>query len=416
MNRTVLAFALVLVSATAGAQGLNPYPCPTPATEFVDPMFSALPEATAFAGRYDGGMYQIEVPKKWNGELITYQHGAVTGSQVQVRVPDLRSHWIRGGYAWAASSFRCNSPLAGIGVVDTVLLADLFPRLTGQLAPTRTWAVGGSNGGGGVMLALRYYPTRFAGGFAMCPADMQVVDFRLAVAAAAEVIGDLDFRDAAALQRMEQVFGTPANYTVQGRQLASVQIELTGGPRPFAVEGLAERFAANVVGGVTNSATLAAATNQDTRYRIDRSLGLSADVLNARVRRLAPDLQQRTNREYHDAMPFDLRMQRPLLTIHGTGDLQVPITLERGFKRAADAAGTSSLLIQRIMRIAGHCRFSEQEQAEAFDDLVTWVVKKVRPEGDDVMRDLASAGRRFTRPIRPGDPGTVKVGRSARTR
>jgi hypothetical protein len=134
------------------------------------------------------------------------------------------------------------------------LLADRFSLLTGKATPTRLWVAGQSNGGGGVLLALRYYPTRFAGGLAMCPADFQTLDYRLAVAAAAEVIGGIELRDSTALPRAAEIFGTPGNYTEKGRQLASVQIELSGGPRPFAMEGLDARFAANIGGGVDNPA------------------------------------------------------------------------------------------------------------------------------------------------------------------
>ena len=58
---------------------------------------------------------------------------------------------------------------------------------------------------------------------------------------------------------------------------------------------------------------------------------------------------------------------------------------------------------------AAHCQFSEQEQVQAFDDLVTWVRTAKRPDGDDVMADLRDAGRRFTNPLRPGDPGTLRI-------
>jgi len=98
-------------------------------------------------------------------------------------------------------------------------------------------------------------------------------------------------------------------------------------------------------------------------------------------------------------MPVDLLIVRR----------QIPITNERDFLRAAEMAGTQSLLVQRIIRIPGHCQFSEQEQTAAFDDLVKWVREGKRPDGDDVMAELRDAGRRFTNPLRPGDPGAVNV-------
>ena len=50
------------------------------------------------------------------------------------------------------------------------------------------------------------------------------------------------------------------------------------------------------------------------------------------------------------------------------------------------------------------------EQSKAFDDLVRWVRDGVKPEGDDIFADFKDAGRRFTNPLREGDPGGVSVG------
>ena len=97
-----------------------------------------------------------------------------------------------------------------------------------------------------------------------------------------------------------------------------------------------------------------------------------------------------------------------MLTLHGTGDLFVPISLQRTLKQAVDAAGRQQFLVQRVIRTPGHCGFSRQEQVQAMDDVVRWVRQDVRPQGDDVMGDLRDAGRRFTNPIRPGDPGGLK--------
>ena len=58
-------FLALLLQDSVQAQTLNPYPCPTPATEFVDPTFVALPGARAFFGRYEGGPDPIQ----WTGDV-----------------------------------------------------------------------------------------------------------------------------------------------------------------------------------------------------------------------------------------------------------------------------------------------------------------------------------------------------------
>jgi hypothetical protein len=95
--------------------------------------------------------------------------------------------------------------------------------------------------------------------------------------------------------------------------------------------------------------------------------------------------------------------------MHGTGDLYVPLLVEQGLKRAVTAAGKQQLLTQRLYRIAGHCGFNAAEQERAFDDLVKWVRDGVKPEGDEVAGDLSDAGRTFTNPLRPGDPGGLRI-------
>lgn len=183
-----------------------------------------------------------------------------------------------------------------------------------------------------------------------------------------------------------------------------------GGPRPFAVESLAQRFLSNVRAGATTSPQdlLRASSNVSTRYGIAPGLGLSADDINRRVRRIPADMTLRgPSGPYVELQPFDGRLTRPLLSLQGTGDLQVPIAQQQAWRRSAVAAGTHHLLVQRVMRIPGHCAFTLQEEVRAFDDLANWVRAGVRPAGDDVMGDLRNAGRLFTDPLRPCGPGGV---------
>jgi pimeloyl-ACP methyl ester carboxylesterase len=415
--------ALVLLPAVSHAQAVTsfrPVPCPDQQWEYVEPSLQALAGATSFAGRYEGGLYQIEVPDNWNGELVLYAHGAVrnsgpTGSRLRVQTPDLRPHLIARGFAWAASSYRCNGSIYGIGLLDTMALSDVFARLRPGRTPTRTYLVGQSLGGRAVLLGMRFFPERFAGALTMCAVGQETNDLRAAFTAAAEAITGvtLDAQNVdAGMGKVAQVTGTVTSLTDKGRQLASVQIESSGGPRPFAVEGLASRLIANVRDGLlmTPDYVIRAADTRNIEYRLDSRLGLSTADFLASVRRKAPAGNLRTSSgPFPELLPFDGQLSKPVLAIAGTGDLQVPVYQQRAFRRAVTQAGKGDLLVQRLMRIPGHCQFSQQEQVQAFDDLVTWVRTGARPEGDDVMADLRDAGRRFTNPMRPGDPGGVAI-------
>ena len=410
-------------TAALGRPGITPVPCPTQEWQPGDPKFDALPGAKAFFGQYDGGLYKIEIPDNWNGELVLYAHGFVSnagaqGSALRVGNSPIREHQVQQGYAWAASSYRCNGYVPGQGLLDTMALTDLFTKSNGGRAPQRVYLTGTSMGGHVTLLGMHEFPTAFAGGLAMCPAGPELFDFFAATAGAAEVITGVQAKldtMPADVAKMNGLLGKPPDYTDKGRQLASVEIRISGGPRPFAMEGLASggRFAGNIspaaLAGSTTPSNRAVMTTQIT-YGIDEGLGLSADALNQGARRKALDPEIRNPMgPYDELVPFDGKLERPTLTMHGTGDLFVPIVLEQSLKRAVVAAGKDSLLAQRIYRIAGHCGFSQPEMIKAFDDLTAWVRKGTKPAGDEVYGDLTNAGMTFTNPLRPNDPGGTHV-------
>jgi dienelactone hydrolase len=419
----VLALASTRQPAALGRPGITPVPCPTEEWQLGDPAFEALPGAKAFFGQYDGGLYKIEIPDNWNGELALYAHGYVPntgaqGSTLRVGNSPIREHLIKEGYAWAASSYRCNGYVPGQGLLDTMALTDLFTKFNGGRAPQRVYLTGTSMGGHVTLLGMHEFSTSFAGGLAMCPAGPELFDFFAATAGAAEVITGVQAKLdtlTADVARMNELLGKPPDYTEKGRQLASVEIQISGGPRPFAMEGLGSggRFAGNIspaaLAGSTTPSNRAVMTTQ-VRYAIDEGLGLTADALNRNARRKALDAEVRNPAgPYGELVPFDGRLERPTLTMHGTGDLFVPIFLEQSLKRAVAEAGRSSLLAQRVYRIAGHCGFSQAEMIKSFDDLMTWVKKGTKPAGDEVFGDLSNAGLTFTDPLRPNDPGGIGV-------
>jgi pimeloyl-ACP methyl ester carboxylesterase len=366
--------------------------CPSQPWAPDDPAFEALPGAHAFAGQYSGGIYRIEIPDHWNGELMLSAHGFVTnggpeGNRLRVGVPGIREHLIEQGFAWAASSYRCNGYVPGIGLQDTMALTELFTRFNKGKAPKRVYLTGTSMGGHVTLLGMHEFPTQFAGALAMCPSGPELFDYNLAIGAAAEVITGLRFDDPATVaettRHMAELLGEPASYTDKGRQLASVEIELSGGPRPFAAQGLRTRFLQNISGSALaggRSASNRASTNTHYTYRLNESFGLTSAALTAAVRRKPADPEMRgASGPFAEVAPFSGHIERPVLTM-------------------------------RIYRIADHCRFSVPEQTRAFDDLVRWVRAGVRPEGDDIFADFRDAGRAFTTPLRDGDPGGLTVG------
>jgi hypothetical protein len=423
MHLRALIVAFVLATAAIasapqplalGKPGITPVPCPQQDWQYGDASFDALPNAKAFSGRYDGGLYRIEIPERWNGELVLYAHGYVAagganGSNLRVGNHPIREHLIDRGFAWASSSYRCNGYVPGQGLVDTMALVDLFTKSNGGRAPNRTYLTGTSMGGHVTVLGLHEFPTSFAGGLAMCAAGPELFDFFAGVGAAAEAITGISFKSSELQQdntKIAELVGKPPDYTDQGRELANVEIAISGGARPFAAEGLASggRFLGNISGGAL------AGVDTPQNHAVDTTRITYPGDLNARVRRKSGDALYRGDKTpFEEVAPFDGKIERPLLTMHGTGDLFVPIFLEQTLKHAVAGAGKDALLVQRVYRIAGHCGFNQTEQSQAFDDLVKWVRDGVKPAGDNVDGDLRDAGRTFTSPLRDGDPGGLQV-------
>lgn len=432
MGGATLLLAIVFTMASftpsrtaSAAEPFQPYPCSSAITWRVgNPAFTALAGATAYSGYYAGGAYRIEIPDNWNGELVLYAHGFVSsagtdGDLVRVGTPPggWRADLISKGYAWAASSYRCNGYVPGIGLQDTLLLTGVFQDVNGYKAPTRTYLTGTSMGGHITLLGAHEFPTTFAGHLAMCPAGPGLFDYFAANGAAAEVVTGLKFSTsepaATTLAKMLAITGTPGAYRPAGLQMASIMINISGGPRPFAFEGLQNYFTATISGSKLAGASdifTSAFTNDHWTYSIDPGLGLTAEKINAEARKASADPAYRgSDGPYDELQPFDGTIQGPVMTMHGTGDMFVPIFLERELKKAVDTAGKSDLLVQRIYRIPAHCAFSDTEVISAFDAMVAWSKGGAKPAGDDVLADLSDAGKQFTTPLRPGDPGTKNV-------
>ncbi len=131
---------------------------------------------------------------------------------------------------------------------------------------------------------------------------------------------------------------------------------------------------------------------------------MSEAELNARIRRIAPAKGARSPAADPVYAEVTGRITVPLLTLHETGDAWVPWSLEQDYRRKAIAAGTADLLVQRAVRWPGHCTFDGEVTEQAFDDLVAWMERGVKPAGDDVLAaDLSTIGLRWTPTLHADD-------------
>ncbi len=392
-----------------------------------DPKFDALPGARAIFGETAGGDYpragyKIEVPDAWNGSVLYFAHGfRGNGRDLTVEAPPIRDYLISHGYAWAASSYSANGYDPGTAENDTYRLRDIFAEKIG--APKRSYIYGQSMGGHVTSLALERHPTAYDGALSECGvvSGHEELDYLISWAALSGYFAGKDLfsltGDAGKLIKVLQndigsTLGPPNDLTAKGKAFENAVEHLTGGPRPFFGEGFVVNYVLNfgllVQAAAQPAISNAVAENQSTVYSIDEGNGVSSDQLNREVSRIAADPKYRDAAKYPEFADFTGKIQRPYLTLHGTGDLFVPISLEQSYRRIVDAAGSGDLLVQRAIRRAGHCIFTQEERISAFEDLVNWVENGKKPVGENLLGDLSDAGRQFTHPLLPDDPGRAR--------
>ncbi|WP_043627491.1 DUF6351 family protein [Nonomuraea candida] len=360
--------------------------------------------------------FQIEVPPRWNGDLVMWAHGYRGDSRVLTVDPPgygLRRRLLEQGYAWAASSYYANGYDVRAGVLSTHALTERFADTVGR--PRRTYIAGVSMGGHVTVRSIEQYPGRYAAALPMCGAigDHELFDFFLDYQLLAQDLADVpaypipaDYATSVVPRIKERLglTGGPEPTGEPGRQFRSLVVNLSGGERPGAAAafaywqdflfGLAEADG----GGSLAEEPGRVATNRGTVYRP----ATPVDV-NASVRRVPPaDPRARHTRRLTEVASVSGRIEVPVLTLHDLGDNFVPFSMEQHYRADVARHGRSHLLVQRVIRAVGHCEFSPAEAGAAWDDLVRWQRTGKRPAGDDVTRPSVLAdpayGCRFTDP------------------
>lgn len=126
----------------------------------------------------DGALYQISLPEKWS-DLVIYAHGYVN-PQRELALPDdfINGRSVAGiinklGMAYATTSYRANGLVGPEAINDIQQLVNKFVERNGQ--PNHIYLVGVSQGAMITALAIEQHPDIFNGGLAVCG---PVGDFR----------------------------------------------------------------------------------------------------------------------------------------------------------------------------------------------------------------------------------------------
>lgn len=408
----------------------------------------------------DGGAYRIEVPPGWNGTLVMFAHGfRGTGNVVWVDNPQLRQYFVDNGFAWAASSYALNGYDPGDGVVDTHDLLQAFPQVTGLHA--RQAIMSGLSMGGEITAAeIEAYRGQFAGAMPYCGvlAGNDLFDYYLGANATAAALTQTSISypsTVAAGQAYAPAYQTtvqselpalgitpnPAtggltfttSLTETGKLWADTVEQLSGGTRPgfastidywngFGFSPLTKipflfGLYPGLNGGTLGFADGSVAGNEHTFYTLsdNPSRMLREEIaLNRAVLRVPV-----TATSSADALtPAELPAIHgdpgiPVLSIHGIGDLFVPLSMDQHYDALMVAHGQGGLFVGRAIREVTHCGYTTSELSAGFSALMSWIHTGVRPAGDNILdpREVASPlfGCRFTDPAPGAHPQFMGV-------
>jgi len=385
----------------------------------IGPSRAAADPATFTGSLPDGATYLIEVPTSWNGTLLLYSHVYVTpGSSNPARDvgdPLTRQWLLANGYALAGSSYATTGWALEEAIPDQLATLDTFASFVGT--PTRTIAWGHSLGGIITAGLLQTAPDRFTGALPMCGVlaggvgtwnqaldsafafqqllgagtGLQVVHItnpgaNLALAesrffaAQSSPQGRARIALAAALADIPGWFNpagpepAPTDYAAQEANQFSWQTQVDA-PFAFALRAELEARAGGNPSwntGVNYAQQLekSADYTEVKALYADAGLNLDADLatLNSATR-ISADPNAVTYLTQNIVFNGDLG-DRPVLTIHTTGDGLVVNQDEQAYRRVVQDAKDSQLLRQAFVHRAGHCTFTPAETISALQALV----------------------------------------------
>jgi dienelactone hydrolase len=375
MRALAFAAALACVSACWA-----PAPPTAPAAPPDAAARALLHDVSVETGTLDGAAFRIDVPKNWNRGLVVWFHGyaatPVPLPATEALAPQL-AELVARGYAVAQSAYSQTGWAIEQGAADGERLRQYFAQKHGS--PAETFATGMSMGGTLVVLALEEHADAYAGGLSLCGAiessdALLQKDFLLLTA--------FDFYFPGVLGALVPV---PADYVPTAASERKIAAALKS--KPDAAQSLLRQWG---VGNLQTLGDVIAFNYYELGELQRRTHGQPFDnadyiytgthddrALNDGVRRYRADA---------GAAAYVARwytpsgsLTKPLLALHDVGDPLVPASGAYDYARAVRRTGHADNFVQQYVGKDGHCVFTPEEVARAFDELVAWTHGGPRP-------------------------------------
>jgi pimeloyl-ACP methyl ester carboxylesterase len=340
-------------------------------------------------GLVGNARYEIQMPANWNKKLVLYAHGYESPETPPRRLPknNILQVFLDRGFATARSSYSQTGWALPEGVDDTEILRQFFIKKHGQ--PDSTFITGHSMGGGITLATIEKYGKNYAGGLAMCPLATRAYD---------QVKGAFD-----GYVVFNALFGNPLP------SLADLLSQKT--PSPFQGSFLEKIKKANdIIGKIKEShPALLANFAQNRRLKLDdlpfnliftegvisdlnnQSGGNPFDNSNTYYEGYGDDWTLNQKIERFTATAPNLRLttydrsgmiDKPVVLLHTTYDqLITPNNGLNNYDALVHAKRKEHNLKMFFTNGQGHCAFTPEQTATAFDALRSWAKSGQKPTG-----------------------------------
>jgi len=334
-------------------------------------------------GRIENVMYRIVIPANWNHNLVMYAHGyeMVTMPATPAAFHNERNDqgikpYLDRGFAVARSAYRKKGWAFREGVDDTEALRQYFVSKYGK--PDTCYITGHSMGGGITLATIENFGKYYDGAMPMCPLAsrpyLQVkMTFDINIVFAAMFPGVIppvsEFTKGTAPAISMQAVTDAINSDTLLSSAIARRFELKPKDLPMVV-----MFNDAIMRDIGTQAGGNPFDNTNTLYS-----GFPDDwELNRRVERLA--MAQGTEDFF---TPYDRtgEIDRPVLLVHTIYDQLIPASMAViPYDNMVQKTGKKSNLIVVYTNGQGHCNFTPEETARAFDLLRKWVSEGERPQ------------------------------------
>jgi len=338
-------------------------------------------------GSINGARYKILFPANWQNKLVMYAHGyEFMNTPPGLDNPKFAegfSIYLERGYAVAASAYRLQGYALVEGIEDTEALRQHFVKTYGQ--PDSTFMVGHSMGGGVSIGITEKFGMSYHGALPLCPLssrpylqtrkefDLFAV-FNVLFPGLVPQLSVIMDPSSGSGKSMQEVFASAGKLTAEimkdsllAKQLAA-RFDLKVKDLPFTL-----LFGENVLRDVAKKSGGNPFDNTNTVYS-----GFPDDwLVNQKVERLPSSA---ASFGFLNKYGPTGNVNIPMVLMHTTYDQLIPPRLAvENYDYMVHAQGKEKNLVVKYTNGQGHCQFTPQQTAEAFDALRSWVNTGRRP-------------------------------------